>query len=100
MSAVCDADDIILVSESKSGLEKMLADIVRVFGEVGLEVSLPKCHWTSYPAKRHATLKCATNRLAWEPSLVFVGAVLDVERRGHPKFLTNGVQFCNRLGHR
>jgi len=78
LSAICYADDIILVSESKSGLEKMLADIVRAFGDVGLEVSLPKCHWTSYPAKRHATLKCATNRLAWEPSLVFVGTVLDV----------------------
>ena len=47
LSAICYADDIILVSESKSGLEQMLADIVRAFGDVGLEVSLPKCHWTS-----------------------------------------------------
>ena len=50
LSCVCYADDIILVASSKKDLEKMLADVLLAFQEVGLEVSFPKCR----TAKGHA----------------------------------------------
>ena len=76
--SVCYADDVILCSHSKKDLEKMLRDVVAAFLDVGLEISAPKCHWTSFPACRGAILNFEQTQLEWEDSLTFVGTVLDV----------------------
>ena len=56
----------------------MLTDVIEAFSAVGLDVSAEKCHWTSYPSKKDTSLLLRDHNLMWEPSLTFVGTVLDV----------------------
>ena len=76
LSALCYADDIILVSSSKKHLEKMVAQTLEAFADVGLAVSTEKCHWSSCPTKPQSRLKFGADRLCWEPTFTFVGSVI------------------------
>ena len=78
LSAICYADDILLISSSKASLTRMLADIVEAFAVVGLDVAAEKCHWTSFPSMTTSTLALRDHQLNWESHLTFVGTVLDV----------------------
>ena len=77
LAAVCYADDIILLSNNKRDLERMIAEVVEGFLQVGLTVSTEKCHWTSYPVKKREKLRFGDDRIGWEPSLTFVGTIID-----------------------
>jgi hypothetical protein len=76
VTAICYADDVILVSRSKEGLEAMLDAGINAFDKVGLEVSTEKCHWTSYPPQRNNELRFGTDLVLWEPSMTFVGTII------------------------
>jgi len=78
LSVVFYADHILLVSSSKRHLEMMLTEAINAFRAVGLDVSTEKCHWTCYPAKPGSQIKFARDRVKWDPSLTFVGTVLDL----------------------
>ena len=76
VTSICYADDVILVSRSKEGLEAMLHDVIDAFAKVGLEVSTEKCHWTSYPPHRKERLRFGTDLVGWESSMTFVGTII------------------------
>ena len=76
VSAVCYADDIILLSRDKKDLERMIAEVIQRFAEVGLEVSSEKCHWTSHPPTPKEKLRFNSEKVLWESSLTFVGTIL------------------------
>ena len=78
LSAVCYADDVLLVSRSKEGLESMVADVIEGFVRVGLAVSTEKCHWSSYPSFTGTSLSFGADQVEWETSLTFVGTILDL----------------------
>ena len=76
VSAVGYADDIILLSQDKKDLERMISEVIERFAEVGLEVSSEKCHWSSHPAKPKEKLRFHSEKVLWESSLTFVGTIL------------------------
>ena len=78
LAAICFADDILLVSESRRDLERMFTEVVMAFAEAGLEVSVSKCHFTSYPAKPNSRVALRGDSIAWEQSITFVGCVIDI----------------------
>ena len=78
LPCVCFADDILLASGSMRDLERMVAEVIRAFADVGLDVSASKCHWTSSPAQPDACLDISGFRLQWEKNLTFVGSVVDL----------------------
>ena len=75
VAAVCDADDVLVLSSSLEDLQRMLTEITEAFADVGLDVGIPKTHWTSYPAREGDCLRWSGYDLPWEHSLTFVGAV-------------------------
>jgi hypothetical protein len=77
LSAICFADDTLLVSSSKADLETMLEELVAALAVVGLDVGVPKCHWTSYPSLPRDTLRLQGADLLWEAQIKFVGAIFD-----------------------
>ena len=76
VTAVCYADDVILVSSSQAALEMMLDDVIGSFARVGLEVSTEKCHWSSYPSQHDKHLRFGTDFVVWESSMTFVGTIM------------------------
>ena len=56
LSAVCYADDVLLISSSKADLEKMAAEVIAAFLLVGLEVGAEKSHWSCYPSMQDVSL--------------------------------------------
>ena len=78
VAAVCYADDVLLLSSSLQDLQVMLAEITEAFSCVGLEVGIPKTHWTSFPPREGHCLRWSGHDLAWEHSLTFVGSVIDL----------------------
>ena len=78
LSAICYADDIMLVSSDKKDLERMVSEVIDAFSEVGLGVGTDKSHWTSYPAMAGTHFKFGQDEVVWERSLTFVGTVLDL----------------------
>ena len=78
LAAVCYADDIILVSQSKSDLERMILETTTAFAEVGLSVSTEKCHWSCHPMQSGCQLQFGADAVVWEDALTFVGTVLDL----------------------
>ena len=78
VSAICYADDIILICENKKDLQQMISDTIAAFSAVGLEVGTDKSHWSSYPRRPQETLRFGDDNVMWEPSLIFVGTVLDL----------------------
>ena len=78
LAGVCFADDIILVSRSKTDLEAMITEVVSAFAAAGLDVSPRKCHWTSKPMDTGGSLDIAGEAIAWERDLVFVGGKLNL----------------------
>ena len=76
---VCYADDIILLANTPRELETMIADIVAEFREVGLGVRPEKTHWTSTPARELDTITVEGCAIPWQPTLTFVGMVLDLK---------------------
>ena len=78
ISAICYADDIILLSSSKKDLELMISEVIDAFLRVGLEVGTDKSHWSSCPAKANEKLRFGSDRVKWEQNLTFVGTILDL----------------------
>ena len=78
LSAVCYADDVLLVSSSKESPESMVSDVIEGFAKVGLAVSTEKCHWSCHPASPEASLSFGGDQVKFEPALTFVGTVLDL----------------------
>ena len=78
LSAVCYADDVLLISSSKIDLEKMIAEVLAAFLGVGLEVGAEKSHWSSYPSMQDIKLQVGTARVQWESQLTYVGTVVSV----------------------
>ena len=75
---MCYADEIILLSTTKKDLQRMICEVIHEFLEVGLEVGTDKCHWSSCPAKTKEKLKFGDDRIKWEPTLTFVGTILNL----------------------
>ena len=78
LSAVSYADDILLLSTSKRDLQLMISEVIQAFLDVGLEVGTDKCHWSSCPAKRKEKLRFGEDKVVWEPTLTFVGTIVDL----------------------
>ena len=72
LSAVCYADDMLLICSSKADLEKMAAEVIAAFLFVGLEVGAEKFHWSSYPSMQEVSLQVGSERVQWESQLTFV----------------------------
>ena len=79
LDAVCYADDVILLASSKARLERMVADTMVAFSQVGLEVGAEKTHWSSIPRMPSAALRVGTERVAWTSHLTFVGGVVSFD---------------------
>ena len=77
LASMCFADDVLLVSTSVADLERMGRELVEALGDVGLEVSAAKCHWTSYPRMPVTNLNLAGAVVTWEPHIIFVGSVFN-----------------------
>ena len=56
----------------------MAEDVAVAFEEVGVEVSVSKCNWTSYPCLRESQFSLRGESIQWEDSLTFVGSVIDL----------------------
>ena len=78
LAAVCYADDILLISSSRSDLEVMAKELIAAFGDAGLDVSAAKCHWTSYPPAPTKSLIVESASLSWEAQMTFVGTILEI----------------------
>ena len=78
IAAVCYADDIILLSSSKADLHRMIHELVDGFAAVGLSIGAEKTHWTSLPTAEGEVMRVVNADVAWEPSITFVGAVVDL----------------------
>ena len=65
---------------SCTGLYVFLQPLSHVLGceEVGLEVSVSKCHWASYPCLRESQFSLRAESIQWEDALTFVGSVIDL----------------------
>ena len=50
------ADDILVFSENKDDLVKMLEEPIDSFKRVGLDISVEKCAWSSFPPEKQGTL--------------------------------------------
>ena len=81
---VCYADDIILIARSAAALARMCNDLITEFKLVGLGVGAEKTHWTSTPPQPGAALLIDGCSVKWEPSLVYVGTVIDMTGSAGP----------------
>ena len=71
------ADDILVFSEKKDDLVKMLEELITTFAKVALDISVEKCAWSSFPPEKQGTLNVCGFNLKWVKSLTFVGAVIN-----------------------
>ena len=71
------ACDILVFSENKDDLVKMLEELISAFAKVGLDISVEKCAWSSFPPEKQGTLNVSGFNLKWVKSLTFVGAVIN-----------------------
>ena len=57
----------------------MIEETIAAFKEAGLEVGTDqgKTHWTSYPPKPQEQIQVGGTNVQWEPTLTFVGTVID-----------------------
>ena len=102
LPCVCFADDILLISASKTDLQMMIAEVSAAFAATGLEVSARKCKWTSYPAVPGSTLEVGVDILNWTHQIIFVGYNLcllaseqwSTESHKVKKRLTSGNRSC------
>jgi hypothetical protein len=84
VGAIAYADDIVLVAHSPEHLQHMAADIVQELQAVGLGIGAAKTHWTSTPPLEDAYLEIEGSRVRWEPSITFVGTVVDLSGTSAP----------------
>eukprot|EP00974_Lingulodinium_polyedra_P039107 3748326-Lingulodinium_polyedra.AAC.1 len=68
---------MILKSSSKSDLERMVAECIESFREVGLEVGAAQTHWTCWPAAPADILHAVGMGVVLGPHLVFIGGVVN-----------------------
>jgi hypothetical protein len=78
LAAVCYADDILVVSSSKTDLLSMFDELSDAFRSVGLDIGAEKTHWSSYPPEAGHTALFHDCAIEWEASLTFVGTVIDL----------------------
>ena len=68
---------ILVFSENKEDLVKMLEELISAVAKVGLDISVEKCAWSSFPPEKQGTLNVGGFNLKWVKSLTFVGAVIN-----------------------
>ena len=71
------ADDILIFSENKDDMTKMLGELIEAFAKVGLDISVDKCAWSSYPPEKQGFLTVSGFNLKWVKSLTFVGTIMN-----------------------
>ena len=98
LAAICYADDVLLVSSTKDDLINVLEELVAAFAHVGLSVGMQKTHWSSYPPEPNGTLNALGHTLSWEPTLLFVGHILDLVGRSHAAVDHRMAQATKALG--
>ena len=59
------ADDILVFSENKDDVVKMLGELVDAFAQVGLDISADKCALSSYPPQKQGILTVGGFELKW-----------------------------------
>ena len=55
----------------------MLEELIAAFAKVGLDISVEKCAWSSFPPENRGILNVGGFNLKWVKSLTFVGAVIN-----------------------
>ena len=73
----CISDDILIFSENKDDVVKMLGEFIDAFAQEGLDISVDKCAWSSDPPVKQAILNVVDFGLRWVKSLTFVGTVIN-----------------------
>ena len=68
LTAICCADDVVLVAVSMSAAEVIVTEVK----EVGLSVGAQKTHWTSYPKMMDKSIMVDGLAVLWEEVLEFV----------------------------
>ena len=76
LASLVYADDILIFSENKDDVVKMIGELIDAFAQVGLDISVDKCAWSSYPPEKTRNSEC---RRFW----VEVGQIIDFCRHRH-----------------
>ena len=84
VTAVAYADDIVLFANTPEHLQLMIMDIVGGLEAVGLGVGVAKTHWTSTPPLEDSHIELQGVRIPWEPTITFVGTVVDLSGTSAP----------------
>ena len=92
------ADDILVFCENKNDMVKMLGELIDAFAKVGLDISVDKCAWSSYPPERQGTLNVGGFKLKWVKSLTFVGAVINFNGNDGEAIMHRLAQAAKSLG--
>ena len=58
-------------------MTKMLRELIEAFARVGLDISVEKCAWSSYPPEKQGFLAVSGYNLKWVKSLTFVGTIIN-----------------------
>ena len=74
LSAICYADDVVLVAASVAAAETMVSEVIAKLKEVGLSVGAQKTHWTSHPKMPDESIVVDGTAVLWEEVLEFVGS--------------------------
>ena len=92
------ADDVLIFSENKDDVVKMLGELIDAFAQVGLDISVDKCAWSSYPPEKQGILNVNGFGLKWVKSLIFVGTVINFCGNDGEAILHRLAQAAKSLG--
>ena len=70
LSAICNADDVVLVAASVAVAEVMVAEVIAKLKEVGLSVGAQETHWTSHPKMMDTSIVVDGLAVVWDRSMV------------------------------
>ena len=76
LTAICYADDVVLVAVSVTAAEVMAAGDRKKLKEVGLTVGAQKTHWTSCPKMVDKSIMVDGLAVLWQEVLEFVGSMV------------------------
>ena len=92
------ADDILVFSENKDDVAKMLGELIDAFAKVDLDISVDKCVWSSYPPEKQGILTVGGFELKWVNSMTFVGTVINFSGNDGEAILHRLAQAAKSLG--
>ena len=75
-----------------------VGELIEAFAKVGLDISVDKCAWSSYPPERQGTLNVGGFNLKWVKSLTFVGAVINFSGNDGEAIMDRLAQAAKSLG--